>query len=48
MAGMAYAPAVAYGGYGGYPMAYGMMGYGGYGRAAMARNSVGQQRFRPY
>ncbi|GIL43462.1 hypothetical protein Vafri_934 [Volvox africanus] len=48
MAGMAYAPAMAYGGYGGYPMAYGVMGYGGYGRQTMARNSVGQQRFRPY
>ncbi|GFR41353.1 hypothetical protein Agub_g2036 [Astrephomene gubernaculifera] len=49
MTGMAYAPAMAYGGYGGYPaMAYGVMGYGGYGRSAMARNTVGQQRFRPY
>lgn len=48
--GVAYAPAMAYGGYGSYPAAYAgmMMGYGGYGRSAMARNSVGQQRFRPY
>lgn len=50
-----YPAMAAYGGYGGYPaMAYGVMGYGagaaaGYGRAAMARNTVGQQqRFRPY